>query len=486
MGTKYKKNIDKYSDEEFKKLVNNSKTWDELAKKFGYNRFDKDSYLNTRIKKLSISDLNTPKKYTLNKDLKKNRNTKFSKLSDREFINIVSSSLSWIDIYKKIGYKGSPPSYINEEIKKKTKDLNIYPNNTPDRFSYYSKKKKDDLKYIVRNKISNIKNNKNDTIFLTKDIIRILNDYFNYKKQNIILDLPDPNDDYNYCLDNKLNVYYRKKKSYKLEKPGKRLDGRQELGNKLYYRRIYAIFHPLTNNIESLLIDHKNSENDDDNLNNLVLIDNPKTNMNNIYTQKKIKESKKAYFEKSKDDYKTYEDAIKKGYRYKKCIINNTTYILFYERNNSIQDISIGQVYNTKTKKWMRIDYSSGYGRINIGEKKFTFSRFLWEYLEQTIPKNHQIDHINEDTQNDNLSNLQCITIKKNQEKRGKNNINKRNKSSKWYKVVYNNNKVEECNQTKLTDILNICRKTCNKYTILGFPNNKLQEKDIKNIIEVQ
>jgi len=59
------------------------------------------------------------------------------------------------------------------------------------------------------------------------------------------------------------------------------------------------------------------------------------------------------------------------------------------------------------------------------------------------------------------------------------------NKSSKWFKVVYNNNKVEECNQTKLTDILNICGKTCNNYTTLGFPYNKLQEKNIKNIIVV-
>ena len=44
--------------------------------------------------------------------------------------------------------------------------------------------------------------------------------------------------------------------------------------------------------------------------------------------------------------------------------------------------------------------------------------RFIWECCNSTIPKNYEIDHIDNNPSNNNISNLRCITINENRQRR--------------------------------------------------------------------
>ena len=87
-----------------------------------------------------------------------------------------------------------------------------------------------------------------------------------------------------------------------------------------------------------------------------------------------------------------------------------------------------GDVFSFKRKsgvrklKWQKATQSKkGYFQVRLwnefGDKLYYVHRLVWETFEGDIPKNKQIDHIDGDTSNNHISNLQLVTIRQNTKK---------------------------------------------------------------------
>lgn len=61
---------------------------------------------------------------------------------------------------------------------------------------------------------------------------------------------------------------------------------------------------------------------------------------------------------------------------------------------------------------------SDGYVRFECNKKRYFAHRVIWEMHNGKIPNNKQIDHINQNKQDNNITNLQLVTATQNQQRR--------------------------------------------------------------------
>ena len=82
---------------------------------------------------------------------------------------------------------------------------------------------------------------------------------------------------------------------------------------------------------------------------------------------------------------------------------------------------SVGEIRNVKSKKVLKWDTHSGYGRIQLGRytKKVFIHQLVMEAWGPPKPGDeYEIDHIDSDPLNNNIQNLQWLTHKENMRKR--------------------------------------------------------------------
>ena len=100
-----------------------------------------------------------------------------------------------------------------------------------------------------------------------------------------------------------------------------------------------------------------------------------------------------------------------------------------YEGLYSI-DLNNNEVFGHSSKKYLKPNlHKLGYFRIQLCKngkvKKFTLHRLIYEAYYGTIPEGLFIDHIDNNTQNNNIQNLRLVTISENKmnSKTYKNNL---------------------------------------------------------------
>jgi len=108
-------------------------------------------------------------------------------------------------------------------------------------------------------------------------------------------------------------------------------------------------------------------------------------------------------------------------------------------------DLNSNQVYNTKYKRYLKISSNNnGYYKIRLREnskdKTFLFHRLVYEIYKGEIPKGLCIDHIDNNTENNNIDNLRLATYSQNCCNRL---TAKTNKSTGYKNIRFRNNKYE-------------------------------------------
>jgi hypothetical protein len=98
-----------------------------------------------------------------------------------------------------------------------------------------------------------------------------------------------------------------------------------------------------------------------------------------------------------------------------------------YEFNGKIYKISQnGIVYSPTGKIMALIDNGTGYLQVTLNSgnmrKKIYIHRLVWETFNGQIPTNLEVDHLDENKSNNNLSNLTLVTRKENMTKMLKSN----------------------------------------------------------------
>ena len=87
-----------------------------------------------------------------------------------------------------------------------------------------------------------------------------------------------------------------------------------------------------------------------------------------------------------------------------------------------------GEVFNNKGQKIKPLKKRNGYMYFNRymedgTRKAFYIHRFVWEYFNGDIPKNMEIDHIDNDKENNSIENLRVVTRKFNTRRRSTNKL---------------------------------------------------------------
>ena len=81
-----------------------------------------------------------------------------------------------------------------------------------------------------------------------------------------------------------------------------------------------------------------------------------------------------------------------------------------------------GEVYNANGKKLKPYEHSDGYRQFKMYQDGCTEAKYVHRFVYETyvgpIPKNMQINHINEDKSDNRLENLELVTCEENIRKR--------------------------------------------------------------------
>jgi hypothetical protein len=74
-----------------------------------------------------------------------------------------------------------------------------------------------------------------------------------------------------------------------------------------------------------------------------------------------------------------------------------------------------GKIWSTKTKKWLKWNISKGgYARVKMNKKLYLVHRLVWEAYKGDIPAKMQINHLDENKLNNDISNLEICDVKYN------------------------------------------------------------------------
>lgn len=86
-----------------------------------------------------------------------------------------------------------------------------------------------------------------------------------------------------------------------------------------------------------------------------------------------------------------------------------------------------GEIYNMSKKTKMRFESAGNYYRVqcyyNLGGKHYSVHRMVWESFNGPIPAGYEINHIDGNTHNNSLSNLELVTHKENCQKANHKNV---------------------------------------------------------------
>ena len=127
-----------------------------------------------------------------------------------------------------------------------------------------------------------------------------------------------------------------------------------------------------------------------------------------------------------------------------------------------------GQVFNTNNKKIKAWDHSDGYLMFrpyydkNSRTSNTYIHRFIYEYHRGKIPKNMEINHINENKKDNRLENLELVTKAENIRKRSYNKL-----SLKKCRCIRKQYKDTKITQQQLATEYNCDQSTIN-YCIKG------------------
>ena len=89
-----------------------------------------------------------------------------------------------------------------------------------------------------------------------------------------------------------------------------------------------------------------------------------------------------------------------------------------------------GTLYSIKNERYIKSTDSGGYIRLSYAGKSYGLNRIIYTVFKGEIPKNKVIDHINSNTLDNSISNLQVISTTEN------------NKRSRVYSKGYKKQKV--------------------------------------------
>ena len=85
-----------------------------------------------------------------------------------------------------------------------------------------------------------------------------------------------------------------------------------------------------------------------------------------------------------------------------------------------------GKLYNKASRRRARkdeeagFDNGNGYRRVSLNGTRYRVHRIIWELHNGEIPSGMQIDHIDQDRSNNNITNLRVVTNKENLKNQGK------------------------------------------------------------------
>ena len=171
-------------------------------------------------------------------------------------------------------------------------------------------------------------------------------------------------------------------------------------------------------------------------------------------------------------------------------------------------DLENNQIVHIPTNKTVKQrEHNSGYSHLTVSDgktfKTILYHRFVWECCNDIIPRGYEIDHIDKNKSNNQISNLRCITLSENRKNRDHTNILKFAKIAhtlkRFIKAI-----IEETNEICCFNCKNQCAKhfeisPAMVYLICAGKNmsktantnrgkckfENIDEKDVENLIVV-
>ena len=123
-----------------------------------------------------------------------------------------------------------------------------------------------------------------------------------------------------------------------------------------------------------------------------------------------------------------------------------------------------GEIYSKKSNKILKLQkHTAGYLIFNIFEKtkgkSYYVHRYVYEWFYGNIPKDKEVDHIDNDKTNNNIKNLQLLTPKENMRKSHSKKLKSYNTKTKEVQIYKSVTEASEVLGITSSCIAKVCRK---------------------------
>ena len=123
-----------------------------------------------------------------------------------------------------------------------------------------------------------------------------------------------------------------------------------------------------------------------------------------------------------------------------------------------------GEIYSKKSNKILKLQkHTAGYLIFSIFEKKkgksYYVHRYVFESFYGNIPKDKEVDHIDDNKTNNNIKNLQLLTRKEDMSKSHSKKLKSYNTKTKEIQIYKSVTKASEVLGITVSSISKVCRK---------------------------